>query len=207
MVPMTIVFLVMGAPIVRVWMGSTYEAPVVLGILAVGHLVAGTQASVYSVLMGMSRHGRPAIYELATTAVGGVLALVLLGPLHCGLIGGAIAIALPVALGRGLLLNCLACRVFDLPFGPYILHVSRGPLLAAIPLAICLLGARWVFSEHPLPALAFGLGSGTIVTVCVYWRWVVPAHLRSRARRYLIARVGWPSVPSADGTPSHSGHV
>jgi O-antigen/teichoic acid export membrane protein len=206
-VPMTVVFLVMGGPLVKVWMGSAYEAPLVLAILAVGHLVAGTQSSVYYMLLGMGQHGRPAIYELATTAAGVLLALVLLGPLQCGLIGSAVSVAVPIALGRGLLLNWYACRLFGLPLGRYFLEVSRGPVLAAMPLAICLLGARWAFPERSFPALGLGLGGGGTVTAWVYWHWVVPPHLRSRIRRQIVARFDWNAVPSAGRTPPSSGRA
>jgi O-antigen/teichoic acid export membrane protein len=197
MTPLTLVLCLMGGPLLNLWMGPGYEAPVVLAILAVGHLLGGPHGT-YSVLMGMGRHGRPAIYELLTTASGIALAVLLIGVLDAGLIGAAVSVGLPVAVGRGVILVWYACRLLDLSVARYVREVAPGPALASVPLVLCLLAARWWFADDPARALGAGLGAGGLLTVAVYWRWLIGPRLAQR-RRASPSGAEAPYLPA--GTP------
>jgi O-antigen/teichoic acid export membrane protein len=183
MTPLTVTLCVMGGPFVSLWMGPGYEAPTVLAILAIGHLLSGPQFGAYSMLMGMGRHGRPALYELLTTAGGIVLGLTLMGVLRWGLVGAAISVGVAVALGRGAAVAWYACRLVDLSVARYVKDVALGPALTSVPLAICLIVARLSLPDHPVRALVTGLAVGGLITAAVYWRWVVGPRLARRWRR------------------------
>lgn len=188
--PIMLLLLVMGGPLLNVWMGADYQAPVVLAILAVGHLLIVPQQSVYSILMGMDRHGRPALYDLAAFVVSVVLGLVLMAPpLQMGMMGAAIAVSAPLALSSGIVMPIHACRLLKLGARQYLRRVLPGPLLASIPFLCSLVLARVAWSGNPSHALLFGTLIGGSITVCVYCRWVIPPSLRNR----LLARLSFPA--------------
>lgn len=200
--PFILVLLLMGGPLLSVWMGPAYEAPLVLGILALGHLPAVSQLGVYSILMGLNRHGRAAWFDLAAAVVGLAAAALALGPMEWGLTGAALAVSVPVALSGGVILPIYACRVVDLRVGTYARRTLPGPVAACAPLALLLIAARLAWPASPLTALTAGLSVGGVVTVVIYWQRILP----SRPRHILDRRLGslfcQPSAPPvADGVP------
>lgn len=178
----------LGGPLLEVWMGATYAAPWVLGILAVGHALTIPQTSVYSVLMGMNRHGLVGFFEVVAAAVGFGLGWLALGPLQWGLVGAALALTLPLVLSGGVLLPWYACRRLELPLTSYLRQVTLGPLAAALPLIGCFLLSRALPLPNATATVAVGAAGGGIVTALVYWRWVAPASLKTKIRTWLASR-------------------
>jgi O-antigen/teichoic acid export membrane protein len=181
--PIILILVVLGGPLVHLWMGPNYQAPAVLAVLALGHLASIPQLGVYSILMGMGKHGRPALFELTGAALSVVLGLVALGWFKGNMIGAAVAVALPVALSGGVAMPVYACRLLDLSVWKYVRTIVPGPVLACIPLAGCLVLARQTFLSSPFVALGVGLLVGGLVTAVVYWRWVLPESLKARLWR------------------------
>lgn len=173
----------LGGPLLEIWMGPSYSAPWVLGILAVGHALTIPQASVYSLLMGMNRHGLVGLFEVVSLVLGLGLGWLLIGPLQGGLAGAAVALTGPLVLSGGVLLPWYACRHLSLPLGSYVRRVFVGPLAASLPLVACLLLARVLPLPHVVARVVFALLLGGSVTALVYWRWVVPAGLKERVAR------------------------
>lgn len=173
----------LGGPLLEIWMGTAYAVPGVLGILAVGHALTIPQTSVYSLLMGMNRHGLVGLFEAVSLALGLGLGWLLIGPLQWGLTGAAVALTGPLVLSGGVLLPWYACRRLDLPLASYLRRVFVGPLAASLPLAACLLLARGLPLPHTVARVTFALLLGGLVTALVYWRWVVPAGLKARLVR------------------------
>lgn len=196
--PPLVLLACMGGPILNLWMGRAYEAPWVLGILAVGHVLSVLQLSSYSVLMGMNRHGRPVVFEIFTSIAGVVLGAVLMFVFNLGILGGAVAIAAPLALFSGVVVPLYACELLKLRFTAFLREVTLVPILAAAPFAAVLLLARLVLPDRPLVALAVGSGTGGAVLAGVYWRFVLPADLRARLAAKLLRRGASPSASRPD---------
>lgn len=183
--PIVVVLLLMGGPLLELWMGPDYAAPLVLAILAAGHVLSLPQQGAYSILMGMGRHGLPSLVELGAALCSVLIGVIVLGPLDWGMWGAAIAIALPVTISAGIVLPVYACRLLGLRLRHYAKLTVPGPVAAVIPFALCLLLARWLWADEPLQALGYGMGIGGSVLAAIYWMWVVPDHLRGTIRRFL----------------------
>ncbi len=175
--PMIALFCIMGDVIVRVWMGPGYEKPLVLAIIAIGHALLVPQQGVYSILLGMNRHGRVAIFDWFGVALSLALGWLLMGPFGMGMIGAALALAIPMMLTGGLLMPIYACRLLNVSAIRYFREILIGPTLAAIPFFVVLITTRWLL-QSDVVALVTGLAVGALVTIPIYWRVVVPRQLR-----------------------------
>ena len=180
--PIVTLFIVMGGPLLQLWMGPNYAAPTVLTILAAGHILSLAQPSVFSVLMGMGCHGLPAVLELGVTICSIIAGYLVLAVFDGGMESAAYTVAIPLTIGSGLILPLYACRLLGMNPVKYAMQVLPGPLLAVLPFAACLVIARLVWPT-PLVALGAGAGGGGIVIALIYWRWVVPSGVKSRMYR------------------------
>lgn len=187
--PVVLLLVFMGGPLLDVWMGAGFEAPIVLAILAVGHLAFIPQQSVYSILLGMNRHGRVAVYDFGALVASVGLGWFLMGPMGLGMSGAAVAVAVPMAVSGGILMPAYAYRRLGLRPAATIARIIPGPLLASLPWAACLLLARLIFAQRPIESLVWGVGAGAPLSAFVYWRWVLPADLRRRTRRAAASAV------------------
>lgn len=194
--PMIALFCIMGDIIVRIWMGPGYERHLVLAIIALGHALLVPQQGVYSVLLGMNRHGRIAIFDWLGVALSFALGWLLMVPLDMGMVGAAIALAVPMMLTGGLLMPLYACKLLDESPLHYFREILVGPMLAAIPFTLLLVASRSLLESDPL-ALLVGLCAGVIVTIPIYWRVVLPRHLREKiVRRLSRQRSTPPDAPA-----------
>ncbi len=178
--PIVLYLCLMGGPLVHLWMGAGYEQPLVLGILAVGHLISLVQRPAMSMLTGMHRHGTPAIAELVAAAISVPLGLVFIGVFEWGLLGAALAIVIPVSVCGGLFLMIWSCRILGLGVWPYLRQVVPGPAATVVPFVLCLAAARWVYPDSVYRPLMLGTGVGGLIMVPVYWRYALPPSLKTR---------------------------
>lgn len=186
--PLSLAFIVLGGPLLNVWMGEEYEAPVVLALLAAGHLFVGSQLSTYTVLVGMGRHGKPALFELLAALVSIMLGVVLLGVFDGGMIAAALAVALPIFVTGGLLIPLYACRVLELSLWRYFRSVLAGPVAACVPYGVGLLLVRYFFADEPVTAVLLGAAVGGSVLGVIYWTWVLPESVKARITGRLFGR-------------------
>ncbi len=186
-------------------MGPGYEAPLVLGVLAVGHLLSLAHRGAYRILVGINCHGRAGVAEACGTLAAAAIAFLFVGVFGWGIMGAAIAIALAVTVGGGLFPAFYICRALKLPIGKYARQVLPGPMLAVLPLVICLLLARLWFAEHALLELIAGVGGGGAILAAIYWRYVLPSNLKpALLRRLPISRARRPG--NMDAIPSENPH-
>jgi O-antigen/teichoic acid export membrane protein len=171
--PMTVVLVILGGPLVRLWMGPGFEAPGVLAILAIGHLLSVAQLGPYSILEGMGRHGRPAIFELSGAVFGVGLTWFGLSTMNWSMRGAAMAVALAVGVSTGVVMPLYACRVVGLPISVYAKEVFPKPFLAVLPFAAGLGVAVWLSAVSPALALATSL-AGVLGTGGLYVTWALP---------------------------------
>jgi O-antigen/teichoic acid export membrane protein len=178
--PFVISLIVMGGPIVRFWMGSAYESPVVLGILAIGHLLVLSQRGTVSIVMALDRHGLLAIGMVMASVIGVLLAWFLLGPMEMGLAGAAIALVFPLTLFSGLGTMLVGCSVTGISVREYLRKTLLGPVRIVLPFAAWLVVARWLCGTNALSALIAGLVPGTVILLGTYWCFVLPGSLKNR---------------------------
>lgn len=205
--PMIALFCIMGDIIVRIWMGPGYERHLVLAIIALGHALLVPQQGVYSVLLGMNRHGRIAIFDWIGVALSFALGWLLMVPANMGMVGAAIALAAPMMLTGGLLMPIYACRLLDVSPVHYFREVLIAPTLATIPFAVSLVVARRQLHSD-IAALLTGLIVGGLITLPIYWRVVLPKHLRERIVTRLLKRSpdAAESTASPVQSPQHVAH-
>ncbi len=179
MLPITLVLVIMGGPLMHVWMGPGYRAEAVMAILAVGHLLSVSQLGVYSLLMGMNRHGHAAWLDLAALIVTLAAGAALLAT-GGGLVEAALVMTIPTTISGGLIQPWLACRHIGVRVREYVAQSARGPVAAALPLALWLVVCRFWLADRPTEAVLMGVGGGGVLTALIYMNWVLPAHLRRR---------------------------
>jgi O-antigen/teichoic acid export membrane protein len=178
--PMVLLFVIMGDPILHLWMGPRYEQGLVLGILAVGQLAEMTRQPLVNILTGMNLHGKLGFVNLGVAISSVVLGIIGVGVLGWGLVGAAMSLALPLLVVNGIYMPIHACRRLGMPLGQYMVATSKGPLLCSIPFAACLVAARMVWPDSPVVALGAGLATGGTVLALLYWRYALPPSLRQR---------------------------
>ena len=183
--PLSLTLLIMGDPILGIWMGSHYEHGLLVGILAIGYFPTIVQEAVLAVLWGMNAHGRAGLAKLATAVCASVTAIIVLGPLGHGLAGAALAVTVPLTITNGVYVPIRACRELQIPFLRYVVDAIQIPVLCALPFALCLLGARLAGVGGPLVVLASGTGLGGTILAVLYWKYVLPPRLRDKLKRRL----------------------
>lgn len=182
--PIVAALAIAGGAIVNLWMGPDYEAPSVLAILAVGHLLSLANCGPYRILVGLSRHGWPALAELFCALGGIALGLLLVGPLGAGLLGAAVAVGLAVTIGGGLVNAVLICRALQVRLADYVRPAFVGPLTAVAPVVAILLLARLFLGFDPLTELVVGCGAGGLLILPIYWRYAAPETFKRRVQRW-----------------------
>jgi O-antigen/teichoic acid export membrane protein len=187
--PMLATLVVLGGPLLRVWMGESYAVggTLVLMVLALGYLASIVQTTVRGVLTGMDLHGRPGVANLLAAIAAVVLAVVALGPLNGGLIGVALAITVPLTIANGFYIPIYACRRLVLPIRVLLTETLPGPLLSVVPFVVVLVIAQRWFADQPLLSLLSGGLLGGVVLAILYWRYVIPP----AAKKWTVRRLGW----------------
>jgi O-antigen/teichoic acid export membrane protein len=193
-VPLLALLILLGGPLLELWMGPAYDNPAPLIVLAAGHLLSIPQLAASSLLTGLGRHGRPALFDLTAAALSLAAGALVLGPLGGGLTAAAVTLTVPVTLSAGILTPWYACRTLGLPIRRYVLAVWPRPLLLAMPGAIVMGGAR-LLSATPAVQLVLGVTLAGLVTALLYWRWAIPSHWRTWLLSRCRERLGLSRVP------------
>lgn len=181
--PMMIILITMGGPLLNLWMGPEYEAPMVLAVMAAGHLFYIPQLGVYSILMGMGRHGLPALVEFCAAVASVLLGLLVLGPMHAGLVAAACAMTIPLAVSGGIILPVYACRLLQTSTMSYLRQSAAQPVLCVLPLAAWLIFVRIVDPGSSLMQLLVGVIPGGLLTMFIYMRWVMSDRIREKIHK------------------------
>ena len=184
--PMVLMLVVLGGPILTVWMGAAYarhgEGGLICAVMALGNLMTIAQLPVISILQGMNAHGRPGLAKLVASVGCLALAWVTMFKFDMGLLGAAISVTVPLALSDGLYVPWHACRELGLSFGRYLFDVWRGPIVAALPFVGVLLLGRygWMTQVNIYTLAETALAAGAVLAA-TYWVWVLPPSAKERA--------------------------
>lgn len=188
--PIVLLLVVFGGPIVGFWMGPAYANGWVPAILAVGYLAVMLNLPLMSILAGLNAHGRAGIAQFIGSVCSVGLTVLALGYLKWGLVGAAIAVTFPLTIVNAAYLPFLICRRVGLDVGRYALSVFVGPAVRILPFAICLVIARVLFPARPLRGLAVGGAVGGVILTALYYQCVLPERIKGRLSR--LVNVGSP---------------
>jgi O-antigen/teichoic acid export membrane protein len=136
-------FTFLGQPFLELWQKGAQEgAYQLLMILIAGEALPMSQWLTYSTILGMGRHRPLAGYAVAEGLATLALALFLVGPM--GLVGIAVAAALPGFVFRGVCQWLYGCRLIDVSPWHYARRVF-GPvlLMAVVPAAALATLTQW----------------------------------------------------------------
>lgn len=195
--PMAVGLAIGGGALVRLWMGESYEAPLVMALLAIGHLPSFAHRGTFRILTGMDRHGRAALAEMIAAVSSVILGVLFVGVFGWGLAGAALAVGVAVAVGGGLVPAAQACAALGVPLARYVREVVLPPFVAVIPLAVCLWVARLTWRDAPWTQLLVGSAAGGAILLPIYWRYVLP----ERAKQSLGRRVARLIRGRTEGSP------
>jgi O-antigen/teichoic acid export membrane protein len=177
--PMVLVLVVFGGPILQLWMGPRYANGLVPAILAVGYFATMVQIPTLMILGGLNAHGRAGIARFVASLCSVGLIFLALGYLEWGIVGTAAAVTLPLTIVNLVYLPLLICRRVELDMRQYLLSLAVRPVVHVLPFAICLVVARLVFNTEPLIGLLWGGAVGGTILAVLYWRYVLPDRIKS----------------------------
>ena len=183
--PMVLVLIVFGGPILQLWMGPRYANDIIPAILAVGYFATMVQAPVLMILQGMNAHGRAGMAQFVASLCSVGLTVLVFRYLGWGIVGAAVAVTLPLTIINVIYLPYLICRRVELDMKRYFRSVTAGPAVHVLPFAICLIVARLIFHNKPLIGLALSGAIGGAVLTVLYWRYVLPNRIKIWVFRYL----------------------
>ena len=186
LLPICACLMILGGPILEVWMGSSYQAPVPMILLVLGHVVLLSQRGTISILLGMARHGLPAMAMLGSSVVSIMLGMLLLRVIPLGLNGAAIALGISFTFGVGFFLAIYGCRSVRLTLWDYLRQSLPKPLIMVAPFVAWLIIARCAVSGPAVTTLTVALLPGGVILGLVYWRWVIPVSIRERILRSVM---------------------
>ncbi len=183
--PMVLTLAILGDLIMLIWMGPRYAAGPLTIILALGHFGTVAMWPVTMILVGMNRHGWPAVATVTAAALSVLLGLLNAFVLGWGMTGAALAVALPL-LGSAAFVAIYACREFGVDGWTFV-KALRAPIACGIPFALILLASRALWPGRPILAVLGGLALAGPMIVLLYWRFVIPEELKAQVSR-LVAR-------------------
>ncbi len=168
-VPIVVIFLLCGGDILKIWMGNEYAKGATMAILALGYFFPLTQSPLLRIIIGLNMHGRLGILNILLCLAIFAITFFICQREGLTLNKAAILIALPMAIGNGLLIPLYAKFYLDLPLLDYFRKSLLIPLLASVPLSLVTASARilWPGSSLKILSIAF-LGGVPLVVLC-YW--------------------------------------
>jgi O-antigen/teichoic acid export membrane protein len=183
--PPSLVMLVLGPALMRVWMGESYADNRVLLILVLGYLPLFAQQPTYHILLGLASHGLAGTASLVGALAGAVMSVLFVGGYGWGIEGAALATAIPVFLVNLVVLPYAGCRAVGLPILRYARESALRPILSVLPFTVVLLATRTWLDDARLQLLV-ALLAGVPVVAAVYWFTALPEPLKQRARRRML---------------------
>jgi O-antigen/teichoic acid export membrane protein len=163
MFPCTVILVVLGKSVIRVWVGQRYvaEAYPVLLILVLATTLWTCQATSGRVLMGTGRHKTMALVVLFEGVANLVLSILLVRPY--GIVGDALGTAIPLAATSVFFLPQYLCSTLNLSVVQFVKESYLASLICSIPLALTLEALNRLFPAPSYPALVLEMAVGIVV--------------------------------------------
>lgn len=186
--PMVLTLAILGDLIMLLWMGPRYAAGPLTMILALGYFGTVALWPVTMILVGMNRHGWPAVATLTAAGLSALLGVLNAFVFGGGMTGAALAVALPLV-GSAACVATYACREFGVG-GWTVLQALRAPFACGVPFALILVASRVLWPGRPALAVFGGLALAGPMILLLYWRFVIPEELRVQVRSVLARARG-----------------
>ncbi len=174
-------FLLYGEPIIYYWMGADFDSESAYRILLVllgARLSALSSNGFNNALYAQAKHKIIAYINFTEAIATAILLTAFLVWTETGPIGAAVAIAIPLCIGRLVVLPVWALKILEMEDGTTLIWQSYRPLLLIV---LCTI----VYSLAPLtkqiawPHVVYGIVCGVGVATCAAFE------LQSRERNYL----------------------
>jgi len=160
--PLCVMLLVLGKPIIEVWVGAKYIVSYsVLVLLVVPRSIYLAQSTSTRILLGMGRHRVLASVLLLEGGTNLLLSLLLVR--RFGIVGVAVGTAIPLTCTSLFFLPRHLCRVLDVPLTTFLRRAYGLPLALCIPLAGVLVIAKHEFPTHSYGGLLLHVACGGVV--------------------------------------------
>jgi O-antigen/teichoic acid export membrane protein len=192
--PIGTILIVLGKPIIDVWVGSRYEASyTILLILLIPSILADIQGSSRQILYGMGRHRVLALVNIGEGVVNVILSIIFIH--HWGIVGDAFGTAIPLALTSVFFLPTHLCRLLKVPLRDFISEAYLLPLVLCMPLVVTLLFMQRLSHAHSLLQLAAQVAIGCLVyggvTIGAFLTWEpMGLEVRLKCRQYMRQAFG-----------------
>jgi O-antigen/teichoic acid export membrane protein len=187
-VPAVLWLALLGGPLVELWMGKAYYLPWLVPVLSFGYLATLSQDPIWAIMAGINQHGRIGLIKLAGACAAAIGVGLALAVFKAKLVGMAVGLTLPMFVVDAIIVPQLACRALGLRVSEFYLQAMWKPFLFSLPSLLCLIVARFLFSENHLLLFIVGGGASGVALVCVYYSFVLPERFR-RAARARISRL------------------
>lgn len=178
--PIVLVLVIFGGPIMQLWMGPRYANGWIPAILAGSYLAVLVQLPGLHILVGLNAHGRAGVARFVASLCSVGLNVLALTYFEWGLVGTALAVTLPLTVLNLVDIPLLVSRRVGLGVRHYFVSIMVGPLWHTLPFTACLVGARLVFHSRPLLGLLWGGAVGGTLLMAIYWRHVLPVRVKMR---------------------------
>ncbi len=186
--PMLVFLAILGDHILLIWMGPHYQTHTVMIILACGYLLPLCQKATQNIMTGMNLHGRVGLFSICMAVAGIALSRFLLRNQGWGLEGAAVALAIAMTIGNGIVLPLYACRKLSVPVWQYVRRAFGLAFAINVPTAIALLLTRWIGGNHSVAIIGAGMLVALITLAPLYWRFALNDRTRERLRRVRLTR-------------------
>src|SRR5579862_996442 len=167
--PLCVTLIVLGKPIIEVWVGARYVASyAVLVLLIIPRTLYLAQSTSIRILLGMGRHRILASVLLLEGGVNLLLSLLLVR--RFGVVGVAWGTAIPLACTSLFFLPQHLCRVLEIPVGAFLTRAYRLPLMLGSFQAAVLWLANYEFPTRTYLGLILKVtGAGTVCCAALLW--------------------------------------
>jgi hypothetical protein len=156
-----------------------------------------TQQSALTILMGMNRHGLPALVSLATAIAGTGLTATGVMALGWGVVGVAAGVSAALTTAS-FFVGWYACRTLAISPTDYFRRAVLEPIAHTVPFAVCLGAIRILWADHLLLTALATAVAGLTTLAPVYWMRALPLAVR----RSILSRLGVANSAGEEGDTS-----
>lgn len=178
LLPMVVIFGVLGDDLVRVWMGPEFVVPGLSWVLALMAFLHADRGVVTRILSGLNAHGRIAAWCLAASLVVFVTLLALLYPVTP--LTAGVLVAVTMGVGVSLPHFLLSTRKLGIGYFRYFLDVYFKALISNVIFLSILLLAQDELRQGEWLTAATWAGIAGLALVILYWTFAFDARMRER---------------------------
>jgi O-antigen/teichoic acid export membrane protein len=196
--PISAVLIVLGKPIIDVWVGSRYESSyVILLILLVPSILSDAQGGSRQILYGTGRHKVLAFVNLGEGIVNVGLSIAFIH--YWGVVGDAFGTAIPLTLTSVFFLPPYLCRMLHVSLADFLRDAYLLPLGLCVPFVAALYLTEHWLNPHNYSQFASILAAGGFVyaaslVLIFFMREHRGIQIQVKVRQYLFQALGWQAL-------------